>query len=277
MINRLSVLEVTFGNPERLVFDRGVAFTSNDLEQYCKDHNIRHILITTGMPRGNGQVERLNAVIANVLAKLCIDQSDKWYRQVGKVQMAVNGSVQRSIGMTPFRLTFGVEMRHAGFFSIKEAIEKEYMELYGRQREDDRQVVKEQIAKIQAEQRKSFNKHRKKSTVYRIGDLVAIKRTQFLPMDKLARKYLRPYRVTKRRGPDRFDVWKVGDSEGSIKTSTGTDFMKPWCPSLLSSGREDAASETDAIQCGEDVEEMNNPLDGAESVGDELAMGVGTL
>lgn len=191
--------------------------------------------------------------------------------------MAVNGSVQRSIGMTPFRLTFGVEMRHAGFISIKKAIEKEYMELYGKQREDDRRVAKEQIAKIQAEQRKSFNKHRKATTVYRIGDLVAIKRTQFLPMDKLARKYLGPYCITKRRGPDRFDVWKVGDNEGPIKTSTGTDFMKPWYPSLLSSNREDAASETNAIQCGEDVDEKNNPLDGARSVEDGLAMGMETL
>jgi len=76
------------------------------------------------MPRGNGQVERLNAIIINVLAKMCIDQPERWYRQVGKVQMAINGSVQRSIGMTPFKLTFGVEMRHADFVPLKEAIEK---------------------------------------------------------------------------------------------------------------------------------------------------------
>lgn len=98
--------------------------TSHSFERYCKDRNIRHILITTGMPRGNGQVERLNAIIINVLAKMCIDQPERWYRQVGKVQMAINGSVQRSIGMTPFKLTFGVEMRHADFVPLKEAIEK---------------------------------------------------------------------------------------------------------------------------------------------------------
>jgi len=147
VIDRLATLEVTFGNPERIVSDRGTAFTSHSFEQYCEDRNIRHILITTGMPRGNGQVERFNAIIINVLAKLCIDQPDKWYRQVGKVQMAINGSVQRSIGMTPFKLTFSVEMRHAEFMPLNETIEKGYVNWYEGQREEDRRRAKEQISK----------------------------------------------------------------------------------------------------------------------------------
>lgn len=252
VIDRLALLEVTFGNPERIVSDRGTAFTSHSFEQYCKDRNIRHISITTGMPRGNGQVERLNSIIINVLAKMCIDQPGKWYRQVGKVQMAINGSVQRSIGMTPFKLTFGVEMRHADFASLKEAIEKEYINWYESQREEDRQRAKDQIAKAQEEQRKTFNKRRKESEPYRIGDLVAIRRTQFLPMSKLAKKYLGPYRIVSRRGPNRFEVWKVGDGEGPNKTSTGTDFMKPWCPTI--NHEEEDAAEADAVQSGEDVE-----------------------
>lgn len=82
VIDRLTRLEVTFGNPERLISDRRTAFTAHSFEQFFKDRNIRHILITTGMSRGNGQVERLNAIIINVLAKLCINQPEQWYRQV---------------------------------------------------------------------------------------------------------------------------------------------------------------------------------------------------
>jgi len=183
---------------------------------------------------------------------MCIEQPGKWYRQVGKVQMAINGSVQRSIGMTPFKLTFGVEMRHAEFVPLKEAIEQEYVNWYESQREEDRQKAKEQIAKAQEEQRKSFNKRRKEHEKYRIGDLVAIRRTQFLPMSKLAKKYLGPYCIVSRRGPNRYEVRKVGDNEGPNKTSTGTDFMKPWCPTINSD--EENAAEADAVQCGEDVE-----------------------
>lgn len=71
-------------------------------------------------------------------------------------------------------------------------------------------------------------------------------------MSKLARKYLEPYRIVSQRGPNRFEVWKVGDGEGPNKTSTGTDFMKPWCPTV--SHEEEDAAEADAVHSGEDVE-----------------------
>lgn len=42
---------VTFGNPRRIISDRGTAFTSKDFQDYCKHENIQHILTTTGIPR----------------------------------------------------------------------------------------------------------------------------------------------------------------------------------------------------------------------------------
>jgi len=48
---------IIFGNPRRIISDRGVAFASNDFQSYCREENIEHVLITTGMPRSNGQVE----------------------------------------------------------------------------------------------------------------------------------------------------------------------------------------------------------------------------
>lgn len=79
------------------------------------------------MPRANGQVERLNTVIINILAKMSLEKPDQWYRQVPRVQLALNGSYQRSIGMTPFKLVFGVEMNHPEYQSMREAVEHEYV------------------------------------------------------------------------------------------------------------------------------------------------------
>lgn len=80
VIDRLAMLKVAFVNPECIVSDCRTAFTSHSFEQYCKDRNIRHKLITTGIPSGNGQDKRLNSIIINVLSKMCIDQPEKWYR-----------------------------------------------------------------------------------------------------------------------------------------------------------------------------------------------------
>lgn len=54
VIDRLAVLENTFGNPKKLMSDRRTAFTSEKFHNYCSVRNIHHILITTGMPRANG-------------------------------------------------------------------------------------------------------------------------------------------------------------------------------------------------------------------------------
>jgi len=43
-----------FCNPRRIISDRGTAFTSQEFEDYCKFEGIKHSLIATGLPRGNG-------------------------------------------------------------------------------------------------------------------------------------------------------------------------------------------------------------------------------
>lgn len=58
---------------------------------------------------------------------------------------------------------------------------------------------------------------------------MAIKRTQFGPGLKLKPKYLGPYRVTKLKRNDRYDVEKTDSSaEGPICTSTCAEYMKMW-------------------------------------------------
>lgn len=254
VIDKLAVMEATFGNPEKLVSDRGTAFTSKDFGNYCSEREIRHILITTGVPRANGQVERLNAIIINVLAKLSMNEPDQWYRQVPKVQMALNGSYQRSIGMTPFKLVFGVEMNHPEYQSIKEAVQIEYVRCHEEGQEENRQFAKEQIQKAQIQQQRTFNKSRKEAVSYRLGDLVAIKRTQFLPSSKLCRKFLGPYRVTGREGNERYKVLRIGTHEGPERSYSCAEYMKLWCSGdqdqVEESSEGDTASEADAVQGG---------------------------
>jgi hypothetical protein len=52
------ILQATFGNPTRLISDRGATFTSKDFKKYCNNSLcVYYVQITTVMPRGNGQVE----------------------------------------------------------------------------------------------------------------------------------------------------------------------------------------------------------------------------
>lgn len=73
--------------------------------------NIEHVTVTTGVPRGNGQVERINKIIISVLTKLSLGKPERWYRYVYRLQMCINSMYQRNIDMSPFKALFGVKMR----------------------------------------------------------------------------------------------------------------------------------------------------------------------
>ncbi|GFX72161.1 retrovirus-related Pol polyprotein from transposon 412 [Trichonephila clavipes] len=67
---------------------------------------------------------------------------------------------------------------------------------------------------------------KKKASLYKENDLVAIQRTQFGAGLKLRPKFLSPYKVTKVNSKDRYEVEKVGQHDGPNSTTTSADLMK---------------------------------------------------
>jgi len=105
-------------------------------------------MITTGLPRANGQIERINRIIIPVLTKLSIDDPTKWYKHVPKMQQILNSTFQRSIGMTPFELLIGVKMKLKDDLLIKETLEREFQLHFEQDREQLRTQTKYQIQKV---------------------------------------------------------------------------------------------------------------------------------
>ena len=229
VIKKLEVQAETFGNPNRIITDRGTAFTSNTFSEYCKERDICQLMITTGVPRGNGQIERVNRTIIPVLTKLSLDDPQKWYKKVSKVQQVLNCTIQRSIGMSPFELMVGKRMKTKETEGIHEILNEEMVRQFGAEREEKRQLAKRQILRVQEENRRGFNKKRKGAEVYQLGDLVATKRTQFATQSKLLPKFLGPYRVIEVKPHDRYELEKLNEEdEGPTKTSASADHLKRW-------------------------------------------------
>ncbi|GFX45308.1 transposon Tf2-8 polyprotein [Trichonephila clavipes] len=131
-LEKLKQQQKTFGNPIRIISDRGSAFTSKLFNDYCDEENIQHLQIATGVPRGNGQVERIHRTLIPVLTKLSLDDSTKWYKYVDRLQRILNSTISRSTKWTPFELLVGIKMRNKGRHLIKdlllEEISKELLE-----------------------------------------------------------------------------------------------------------------------------------------------------
>lgn len=228
VLSKLVTLENIFGNPARVITDRGAAFSSNNFEEYCDQRKILHSKITTGVPRGNGQVERMNRIIIATLTKMSLENPLKWYQHITKLQKAINSTTSRATKRTPFELLFGVPMRNNEDVKLIEMLEEEMLEEFERDRAELRKEAKIQIEQIQKENSTQYNKKRKPARKYAVHDLVAIQRTQFGTGLKVQPKFLGPYEVTKIRRNDRYDVSKIGSHDGPNKTSTAADLMKPW-------------------------------------------------
>lgn len=230
VIKKLDLQKSVFGSPKRIISDRGSAFTSTAFDLYCESEGIEHLLITTGVPRGNGQVERIHGVIVPALAKLAIDNPESWYKYVTDLQRFLNNTLQRSIGRTPFEILFGAKMRTREDVKLAETIEQEWIKLFEESRDKIREDARQSIQQTQEKMKKQFDKHRKNANEYDVGDLVAINRTQFGTHLKIAKKFLGPYRVINKKRNDRYDVEKVGNHEGPNRTSTCAEFMKRFIP-----------------------------------------------
>ncbi|KAG5319351.1 ABCGN protein, partial [Pseudoatta argentina] len=263
LINRLSKQAVIFGHPYQIVSDRGTAFTSKSFKKYCANEKIEHILIATGVPRGNGQVERINRIVIPVLTKLSAPHPETWYKFVDRVQQYINSSMSRSTGLSPFELLIGKNMRLKDDLELKQIIEDETILLLQEKRETLREQAKIAIEKVQKENQRVYNRKRKRPNTYSIGDLVAIKRTQITPGSKLYPKYLGPYQIIHVLRGDRYVVSKVGEHEGPRSTTTSSDNIKRWLVNECDSNVDTSGEDTD----NEDGHQGPMPLQNGRDVG----------
>lgn len=118
-----------------------------------------------GIPRGNGQVARIQEIIINVPAKLTVEGPTKWYKYITSVQSIMNSICSRSTEFTPFELLTGVVKHgHQPDLRIKEILDEEHLNATMRERKIRKEIPKENILKIQKENRKHIAKKGKRST-----------------------------------------------------------------------------------------------------------------
>ena len=123
---------------------------------------------------------------------------------------------------------FGIAMKKRSDVDIQTLIKEEMMHKFDEERENFRREAKEQILKMQEENRKTYSKHRKVAKMCNVGDYVAIKRTQFGTGQKFVPDFIGAYEVTKVGRFNRYNVKRIADGDGPRVTTTAADYMKPW-------------------------------------------------
>lgn len=218
-VNTIRVLQdifYTFRNPDRIISDRGTAFTSHSFKKNCLDNGIKHILNAVASPRSNGQVERYNRTILSSLTAQNLNRDERdWDVSVGKVQWGLNNTCQKTTGRAPAEIMFGTCMNAE--------IDPKLNEIRRNTRDnidltDIRKVVKDKIDMGQKKQKEYYDKNRRPARQYSEGELVKITKTTFNSdgkSKKLLPSFIGPYRVVEILGNDRYRVAAVPGLTGT--------------------------------------------------------------
>ncbi|KAK9693861.1 hypothetical protein QE152_g33938 [Popillia japonica] len=99
-----------YSRPRRIISDRGTCFTSTEFRRFVEEFDIQHVMIATGVPRANGQVEVVNRTLTPMLAKLC-DTTNSWDKHLEEAEFALNNTLNSSAKEVPAKLLFGVTQR----------------------------------------------------------------------------------------------------------------------------------------------------------------------
>ena len=99
-----------FGVPHTLISDNGLQFNSKAFRRYCYELGITNRYSTLTYPQGNGQAEAVNRVIVSELKKRLDDAKGSWVEELPHVLWVYRTTPRRSIGETPFSMTYGVRL-----------------------------------------------------------------------------------------------------------------------------------------------------------------------
>lgn len=223
-----------YSKPVRVISDRGTCFTSNEFKKFMEEQDINHILIATGVPRANGQVEVVNKTITAMCSKLSED-TDRWDEILEKVEFSINNTINRSTGQSPSMLLFGIHQKGHVQDNLRTFVETQ--NLQDRNLALIREKASDNILKCQDYSKTLYDKRHKDSNKYQLGDYVMIINTDVTPGSnkKLIPKYRGPYVVKAVLDNDRY---VVGDIEGFQVTQIpfegvmAPSRMKPWMENI---------------------------------------------
>jgi hypothetical protein len=95
------------GIPMTIISDRGSIFVAHFCEQLHECLGTHLILSSAYHPQTDGQMERVNQIIEDILRACVLTDGLKWDKHLPLAEFLYNNSYQESIKMSPFEALYG--------------------------------------------------------------------------------------------------------------------------------------------------------------------------
>lgn len=169
-----------FGFPRRIHHDQGGEFENQLLAQLTKNCGVLSSRTTPYHPQGNGQTERFNRTLLQMLKTLTDKQKTNWKEFLNKLIFAYNSTKCEVTGFSPFYLLYG---RHPRLpvdllFGLEESTgtvsHQEYLQRWREQMQEAHEIARENAGKAAVRSKKNYDRKLRSTTLYP-GDRVLVR------------------------------------------------------------------------------------------------------
>jgi hypothetical protein len=192
------------GVPKKIISDRGSQFTSRFWEQLHDSLDTKLRFSTAYHPQTDGQTERTNQVLEDMLRACAIQYGTSWDKCLPYAEFSYNNSYQASLKKSPFEALYGRKCRTPLYWDQigeRQVFGPDVVE----EAEQLVQQVRENLRVAQTRQ-KSYADVRRWELTFAVGDHVYLKVSpmrgirRFNVRGKLAPRYIGPFKVLERKG-----------------------------------------------------------------------------
>lgn len=194
------------GLPASIVSDRDPRFTSDFFTQLCNLLGIKQRLSTAFHPQTDGQTERMNRTLEEMLRAFVSPSLLDWDLKLPCCEFAINNAFTESIRTTPFYLNYGRHPRSPTDFAFKPS--KGPSDDFAADMQSALTQAQSCLRIAQERQIRYANKKRR-DVEFEVGEYVYLDSKNIkLPEGarKLGHRFIGPYKILKRVGPVSYEL-----------------------------------------------------------------------
>ena len=195
------------GVPSHVTSDRGSEFVSHFFRSLGKALDMRLHFTSGYHPEGDGQTERVNQTLEQYLRIYCNYQQDNWSSLLPIAEFAYNNTPNATTGITPFFANKGYHP------NISVHPERDLTSARAREFAVDldqlHQELRDEILRAQQRYQGPADARRTPPPDFQVGQFVQVRAEFFRstrPSKKLSEKYLGPFEIISKVGPQSFTL-----------------------------------------------------------------------